>query len=451
VPFRESGATIIAVSASPGIGMHTESAVGTPRDAAGAVLDALFPPGTSCRVPITAVTGTNGKTTTTRLIAHLYREAGMQTGFTTTDGVYFQEHLLLEGDLTGPYAANIILSHPDVEVAVIETARGGIVRAGLGFDACDVGVVLNVTSDHLGIGGIDTLEQLADVKAVIPAVVKPTGYTVLNADDPLVLPMRERTPGNVVLFSTRRAGSNPAVEAHLAAGGIVGRVEGDGDDASFVVYAGGRDGEPGSDGDRRTVIARVRDVPLTFGGAARFQFENILAAVLVAHTQGMSAERIHQGLMSFIPSASRTPGRLNMIDTDRGRVVVDYAHNAAAISGLLDFVAGMPAVHRMAVISVPGDRRDEDLREVGRRAAAMDYVIFKEHPTYRRGRAPGESARLLTEGLLETGFPADRIATFEQEREAVEHVIGLMRQGDIVALIADAANVGELFDAYRSP
>jgi cyanophycin synthetase len=449
VPFQENGAVIIEVNASPGIRMHTHPDVGIPRDVPGAILDMLYPPGAPTTIPVFVVTGTNGKTTTTRLIAHLYRNTGKQVGFTTTDGVYFQEHLLLEGDLTGPFAANIILSHPDVEVAVIETARGGIVRAGLGFDACDVGVVLNVTSDHLGIGGIDTLEQLADVKAVVPAVVKPTGFTVLNADDPLVLPMRERTPGTVALFSTQRAGANAAVEAHPASGGIVARIEGEGDDAHFVVRDGGGNGESDRDAEGRTVIARVRDVPLTFGGAARFQFENILAAILVAYTQGMPPARIRDGLMSFIPSASRTPGRLNMIDTDRGRVIVDYAHNAAAISGLLDFVAGMPAVHRMAVISVPGDRRDEDLREVGRRAAGMDYVIFKEHPTYRRGRAPGESVRLLTEGLLETGHSAERVATFEDEREAIQHAIGLMRQGDVVAIIADAPNVGELFEPYR--
>jgi cyanophycin synthetase len=443
VPFQENGAVVIEVNASPGIRMHTHPDVGIPRDVPGAILDMLYPPGAPTTIPVFVVTGTNGKTTTTRLLAHLYRESGKQVGFTTTDGVYFQEHLLLEGDLTGPFAANIILSHPDVEVAVIETARGGIVRAGLGFDACDVGVVLNVTSDHLGIGGIDTLAQLADVKAVVPAVVKPTGFTVLNADDPLVLPMRDRTPGTVALFSTAPAGTNAAVDAHLASGGIVARVEGEGDDAAFVIHGGGDGG-----GDRQTRIARVRDVPLTFGGAARFQFENILAAVLVAHTQGMPAGRIRDGLMSFIPSASRTPGRLNMIDTDRGRVIVDYAHNAAAISGLLDFVAGMPAVHRMAVISVPGDRRDEDLREVGRRAAGLDYVIFKEHPDYRRGRAPGESVRLLTEGLMETGHSAERVAAFEDEREAVQHAIGLMRQGDVVAIIADAPNVAELFEPY---
>ena len=191
----------------------------------GTTLDALYGPDDATTIPLIAVTGTNGKTTTTRLIAHLFRQAGFTVGYTTTDGVYVQDELLMQGDLTGPFAANLILSHPAVEVAVLETARGGILRAGLGWEQCDVGVVTNVTSDHLGLKGIDTIEQLADVKAVIPAVVKDTGYAVLNADDPLVFAMREHTAGRIVLFSTRPVGECANVEEHLAHGGIVARVE----------------------------------------------------------------------------------------------------------------------------------------------------------------------------------------------------------------------------------
>ena len=438
VPFDANGAVIIEVNASPGIRMHTDPDVGVPRDVPGAILDMLFPPGAPTTIPVLAVTGTNGKTTTTRLIAHLFRSTGKRVGFTTTDGVYYQEHLLLEGDLTGPFAANIVLSHRGVDVAVLETARGGILRAGLGFEACDVGVVLNVTADHLGLGGIDTLEQLADVKALIPAVVKPTGHAVLNADDPLVLAMRARTPGTVVLFTTTPPGENAAVETQLARGGIVARLERDGDDELLVIR----------DGERRAVLASVREVPLAFGGAARFQLQNLLAASAAAYVQGLPAERIREGLLGFVPSAERTPGRLNVIETERGRVIIDYAHNPAAVVGLLDFVSRSPATHRMAVISVPGDRRDEDLREVGRLAAPMDYVIFKEHEHYRRGRAPGESARLLADGLLATGFAPERVATFPEEREAVAHAISRMRPGSVVAIIADAPDVLEQFRPY---
>jgi cyanophycin synthetase len=438
VPFRENGAVIIEVNASPGIRMHTHPDAGVPRDAPGAILDMLYPPGAPTTIPVVAVTGTNGKTTTTRLIAHLFRAAGKRVGFTTTDGVYFQEHLLLEGDLTGPFAADMVLSHRDVDVAVLETARGGILRAGLGFEACDVGVVLNVTADHLGLGGIDTVEQLAEVKALIPAVVEPTGHAVLNADDPLVLGMRGRTRGTVVLFTTGAAGGNADVAEHLARGGIAACVE------------GAQDGEHGAqlvicDGGCRVALASVGEVPLTFGGAARFQLENVLAAAAAAYVRGVPAERIRAGLLDFVPSAARTPGRLNVLDTARGRVIVDYAHNAAAIAGLLDFVARTPAESRMALVSVPGDRRDEDLREVGRLTAGMDYVIFKEHRDYRRGRAPGESARLLAEGLLATGFAPDRVASFAEEPEAVAHAIGRMRPGSVVAVIADAAGVLDQF------
>ncbi|MDB4881305.1 MAG: cphA [Gemmatimonadetes bacterium] len=428
VPFAENGAVVSEIEASPEIWMHTHPDSGIARDVPGAILDMLYPPGAPTTIPVIAVTGTNGKTTTTRLIAHLFRDVGHTVGFTTTDGVYFQEHQLMEGDLTGPFAANIILSHPDVEVAVLETARGGILRAGLGFDACDVGVVLNVTADHLGLGGIDTVEQLADVKAVIAAVVKPSGHTVLNADDPFSFAMRERTPGRVVLFTTRPPAESPHVKEHLELGGIAARVERDEHDEEQLVIRVG---------EERHVLASLREVPLTFGGAARFQVGNILAASAVAYVQGMSAEQIRRGLLGFVPSAARTPGRLNVFETSLGRVIIDYAHNAAAIAGLLDFVVQLPAEHRMAILSVPGDRRDEDLREIGALAARMDYVIFKEHERYRRGREPGEAARMLAEGLLATGFPAERVAHFDDERDAVAHAIGVMRHGGVVAIMAD--------------
>ena len=429
VPFDENGAVVIGVHASPELRMHTHPDRGVSRDVPGAILDMLYPPGAPATIPVIAVTGTNGKTTTTRLIAHLFRESGERVGFTTTDGVYFQEHLVLEGDLTGPFAASIILSHREVEVAVLETARGGIVREGLGFDACDVAVVLNVSIDHLGVDGIDTVEQLAEVKAVIPSVVKPTGHAILNADDPLVLAMRERTRGTVVLLTSGAATENVHVVEQLARGGMAASVERAADGEWLALH----------DGARRMLLARVREVPLTFGGAARFQLQNLLAASAAAHVQGMPIERIRDGLCSFAPSAARTPGRLNFVETTRGRVIIDYAHNAAALAGLFDFVTAMPASRHLVLLSVPGDRRDEDLREIGGLAARMDYVVFKEHERYRRGRAPGESARLLAAGLLATGFPPERLAMFDEEADGVAHVVALMRPGDLVVMIADGS------------
>src|SRR5689334_14019751 len=405
VPFRENGAVIIEVNAGPGIRMHTHPTEGTPRNVAAPIIDMLYPPGTKSTIPVIAVTGTNGKTTTVRLIAHLFRLGENVVGFTTTDGTYLQNRLVLEGDMTGPFSANIILSNPTVDIAVLETARGGILRAGLGFDEADVGVVLNVSADHLGLRGINTIEQLADVKSVVPAVTKREGHAVLNADDPLVYAMRERTGADIVLFSTREYGDNELVADHISRGGIAAVVE----QGQFVIRRG----------RLRIPIAAEHDVPLTLGGAARFQRENVLAAMAAAYVQGMRYDDIRAGLLSFFPSPSTTPGRMNIIRVrGGGRVLVDYAHNAAAIAGLVDFVFNTPALKRYCVLTVPGDRRDDDIRGAGRLCARFDRVIIKEDID-RRGRAPGEIAALLSEGLVAGGLEPDRIEVRYEEGEAV--------------------------------
>jgi cyanophycin synthetase len=427
VPFDRNGAVIVEVNASPGIRMHTDPDEGKARDAAGAILDMLYPPGAAATVPLIAITGTNGKTTTTRLIAHLFRRTGARVGYTTTDGIYFQDDLLMEGDFTGPFAAGVVLSHPQVDVAVLETARGGILRSGLGFEACDVGVVLNVSADHLGLRGIHTVEQLAEVKAVIPAAVKPGGFAVLNADQPLVHAMRERTPGTAILFSVRGEGANPLVGGHLAAGGTAVVLEEIGGREWITIRAGGE----------RSCVAALADVPLAMRGAARFQFENLLAAVAAAHAQGLAAEEIREGLYTFVPSGEATPGRMNVLRTERGTVVVDYAHNPAAVRGLMDFVSRLDARRRIGVVTMPGDRRDDDLRELGRIASVLDYVVVKEHEHYRRGRAEGEVARLIMEGLESGGLGADRCEAVLLEPAAVARALELMEPEDVVVILAD--------------
>jgi cyanophycin synthetase len=423
VPFRENGAVIIEVNAGPGIRMHTHPTEGTPRAVGAPIVDMLFPPGEEPTIPVIAVTGTNGKTTTTRLIAHLFRNTGRTVGFTTTDGVYLQNRLVMEGDMTGPFAANIILTNPTVDVAVLETARGGILRAGLGFDECDVGVVLNVSADHLGLRGIQTVEQLADVKSVIPAVTKREGHAVLNADDPLVYGMRERSAADIVLFSAREFGENELVEDHVARGGIAAVIERD----TFVIRRG----------RLRIPIAVEHDVPLSLGGAARFQRENVLAAVAAAYVLGMRYDDIRAGLLSFFPSPSTTPGRMNLIRVrGGGRVLVDYAHNAAAISGLVDFVFRTPAARRYCVLTVPGDRRDEDIREAGRLCARFDRVIIKEDID-PRGRQRGEIAGLLREGLIEAGMDPANIDVRYQEDEAILQGLELLGEDDLLVIHAD--------------
>jgi len=423
VPFRENDAVILEVNAAPGIRMHTHPTEGTARNVGTPILDMLYPPGSDATIPILAVTGTNGKTTTVRLLAHLFRNTGHRVGFTTTDGVYIQNRLVMEGDMTGPFAANIILSNPTIDVAVLETARGGILRSGLGFEECDVGVVLNVSADHLGLRGINTIEQLADVKSVIPAVVKREGHAVLNADDPLVFAMRDKTGADIVLFSTTAPGENQLVEDHIARNGIAANIE----DGQFIIRRG----------RLRIPIASEREVPLMLGGAARFQRQNILAAIGSAYVQGMRYDDIRAGLLSFFPSASLTPGRLNLIRLHGGaRAMVDYAHNAAALEGLMDFVHRLPARRRIGIVTVPGDRRNEDIIRAGELVASFDHVIIKEDEDLR-GRVPGEIAELLEEGLVKGGLEHEEIEIIRNGREAIDAGIVQVTEDDLLVVIAE--------------
>lgn len=433
VPFRENGAVIIEVNAGPGIRMHTHPTEGTPRNVGAPIIDMLYPPGKKATIPVIAVTGTNGKTTTVRLLAHLFRLGDRVVGFTTTDGTYLQNRMVLEGDMTGPFSANIILSNPTVDIAILETARGGLLRAGLGFDEVDVGVVLNVSADHLGLRGINTVEQLADVKGVIAAVVKREGHAVLNADDPLVYAMRDRTPGDIVLFSTKAEGESEEFETHLTRNGIGARIEND----TFVIRRG----------RLRIPIAPVRDVPLMLGGAAKFQRENVLAAIATAYVQGMRYDDIRAGLLSFFPSPSLTPGRLNLMRVHNGRVLVDYAHNPVAMRGLMEFAQSIDASRRIGVITAPGDRRDEDLRAFGRLAACLDYVIVKED-IYRRGRHEGDIADLIINGLRDGGLEENRYETIYDEQEAIGRAIEQMKDNDLVIILAD--DVTRSLDLIRS-
>jgi cyanophycin synthetase len=429
VPFRDNGAVIIEVNAAPGIRMHTHPAVGTARNVAAPMLDMLYPPGTPSTIPVIAVTGTNGKTTTARLIAHLFRHTDRTVGLTTTDGVYLNNRLVMEGDMTGPFAANIILSNGTVDVAVLETARGGILRAGLGFDECDVGVVLNVSADHLGLRGIHTLEQLAEVKGVVAAVVRREGNAVLNADDPFVYAMRERSPGDIVLFSVMAEGENENVDEHIAKNGIAAIIEND----TFVIRRG----------RLRIPIAPVRDVPLMMGGAARFQRGNILASIATAYVQGVRYDDIRAGLLSFFPSPSMTPGRLNLIRVRGARLLIDYAHNAVAVQGLMEMVRDLPARRRIGVLAAPGDRRDEDIRAVGRMGGGLDHVIVKEDAD-RRGRAAGESADLITQGLREVGVSSHQIEVVHSELDAIDRAVSLLEPDDLgVVLVDDVPGVLE--------
>jgi cyanophycin synthetase len=383
-PVRQVDGAIVEVNAAPGFRMHTAPSVGTPRNVAAPVIDMLFPAGAPTRIPIVAITGTNGKTTTTRLIAHIFKQTGKRVGYTTTDGIYIGECLVEKGDTTGPYSAQVILRDPTVEVAVLETARGGILRSGLGFDGCDVGVVMNVQADHLGIGDIDTIEDLARLKSTVVKTTLPSGYTILNAEDPLVSAMAKEVSSKVAYFSMNP--DHPLIQSHIAEGGLAAVYE---EGFLTIIKA-----------DWKLRIEEAVNVPVTLGGRAAFNIQNALAASLAAFTQDVKIEEIRQGLASFVASSEQTPGRMNLFDLGAYHALVDYAHNPAGFKAIADFIQKWDG-EAIGVIGAPGDRRDEDIIELGQLAAKMFSHIFIKEDKDLRGREPSVVADLLRQGVKE--------------------------------------------------
>ncbi len=421
-PLREVGGAIIEVNAAPGFRMHVCPSVGIPRNVAGAVLEMLFPPGSPSRVPIIAVTGTNGKTTTTRLIAHIFKQTGRVVGYTTTDGTYIGDYLVEPGDNTGPQSAQLILQDPTVEVAVLESARGGILRSGLAFDTSNVGVVLNVAADHLGIGDIDTVEQMADLKSVVAEAVQPNGYAVLNADDPLVAAMRKRVKSQVAFFSMNP--ENQLVREHAQQGGLA------------AVYENGYLSV--LKGDWTLRIEQAVNVPLTMQGRAPFMIANALAASLAAFAHGVPIEQIRLGLNTFRASASQTPGRMNLFNLGNYHALVDYAHNPHSYEAVGGFVRNWPG-ERIGVVGGPGDRRDEDFVTLGKLAAEIfDRIIIKEDDD-TRGRPRGEAAQLIAKGIIQVK-PDRRYETILDETEAINKGLDIASSGSLVVILPESVS-----------
>ena len=450
-PVRETGGAIVEVNAAPGFRMHTHPTEGEPQYVAKHVVDLLFPPGTPSRIPIIAVTGSNGKTTTTRMIAHIFRGMGHEVGVTTTDGIYIDERLVRRADASGPRSAQMVLQNPRVDMAVFEVARGGILREGLGYGRNDVAVVLNVTGDHLGLREIDTLEQLAAVKQVPVEAVPRNGYAVLNADDPLVLEMRRHCSGSVILFTMQE--KHELVDRWVRRG------------RKALVLEKGPRGEMMviKEGRRTMPIAWVHTLPATFEGKARMMVQNAMAAAAAAHAAGAHLHDIRQGLRSFTTSIYQAPGRLNVFDLDGVKVIIDYAHNAAGLRTLGDFVerltsdsprgerpgeASWTANLRVAVVATAGDRRDEDMRELGEVAARyFDEVIVREDRN-PRGRQPGEAAALIMEGIGRARASGPARAGYSEivldEMDAARRALDRARPGDLVVLCVDYAT-----DVYK--
>ena len=420
-PLSETGGAVLEVNAGPGFRMHLAPTTGLPRNVAAPVIDKLFPKqGDTGRIPIVAVTGTNGKTTTTRLIAHIAKMKGQRVGYTTSDGVYIQNRLLMKGDCTGPASAEFVLKDPTVNFAVLESARGGLLRAGLGFKNCDIAIVTNVAADHLGLKGIHTVEQLAKVKGVVPETVLPDGYAILNADDDLVYDMRRGINCNLALFSMDE--NNPRIQALQRIGGITAVYEN-----GYVTLC---------KGSWKMRIMKAENIPLTYGGKATFMIQNVLPAIIAANVQGISIEDTKAALETFIPSATQTPGRLNLFKFNNFNILLDYAHNPAGMRALQKFTDNLDATVKVGIIAGIGDRREEDNIEIGSIAAEMFDEIIIRQDKHLRGKSEEELIKMLDDGIKKYN-PKKKTTIIPSESDAINHAVAHAQKGSLIVLCSD--------------
>lgn len=422
---RQTTGAICEVNAGPGFRMHTNPTEGHPRHVGRAVVDMLFPRAQPSRVPIVAVTGTNGKTTTSRMISHIMKSAGYNVGLTTTDGIYIDGTQILSGDMSGPGSARMVLKNPAIDYAVLETARGGILRSGLGYDRCNIAVVTNVASDHLGMRGVDSLADLARVKAVVPQSALRDGASVLNADNEWTVEMARSARGEVIFFSMDE--NNPVVQEHIREKGkaIILRETRQGE---MIIVVENR---------RETSLVLASQIPATFQGRARVNIANALAATAAAVADDIQLDHIRQALRTFSTSFYQTPGRFNLLDLGGQRVIMDYCHNVSGLEALGDFVSRMDAPRNVAVISVPGDRSDADMRLFGELAGrTFDRIIIREDDN-TRGRPSGEIARRLHEAAVAGGMDTSNVEIVLDEREACRLAVDSTERDELVVLLVD--------------
>ncbi len=422
---RQSGGAIVEVNAGPGFRMHTNPTEGHPRHVGRAVVDMLFPPGTRSRVPIVAVTGTNGKTTTVRMISHIMKTAGRRVGMTTTDGIYIDGTQIMAGDMSGPTSAKMVLKNPTINYAVLETARGGILRSGLGFDRCDIAVVTNVTSDHLGQHGIDSLADLARVKAVVPQSVFRDGKSVLNADNEWTVEMARYARGEILYFSMDQ--DNPIIREHLRNKGraVILRTVASGDMITII------------ENRRETSLLLASQIPATFDGRLRVNIANALAAVTAALADDVQLEYIRQAMRTFTSSFYQTPGRFNLLEFQGRRIIMDYCHNIAGLESMADFVKRMEPTRAIAVISMPGDRLDNDIAAFGKLAGeTFDELVIRED-TNTRGRPSGEVALRLKQAAMSAGLMDEAVTIVLEEIDAVKAAVERSDREELVVLMVD--------------
>lgn len=428
VPITNENGGIIEVNACPGFRMHLSPSKGLPRNVAEPVMNMLFPEGKESRIPIIAITGTNGKTTSSRLMAHMAKTAGHKVGFTTTDGIYIHDHLIYAGDCTGSTSTETVLTDPTVDFAVLECARGGILRSGLGFDTCDISIITNVSEDHLGLKGINTLGQMADVKAVVARSTKQDGYAVLNADDDLVYDMRHDVDSNVALFSMDA--NNPRIIKHCAKGGLAAFME----EGNLILMEGGK----------KTVVEKINEVPLSFDGKATSMIKNILGVTLAAYAQKFSLETIRAALRTFIPSPETTPGRMNIYNFKDFDVMIDYAHNSGGLEELRIFMQKITSPSKIGIITGVGDRRDEDIRKIGVFAAEAFTHIIIRHDKDMRGRSEEEITSLITEGIRSVDQKVP-ISVISDELDALRYAMESCEKGSFIVSCTDSIKCSTAF------
>jgi cyanophycin synthetase len=419
-PLKENGGCILEVNAAPGFRMHLAPSEGLPRNVAAPVIDMLYPPGKESRIPIIAITGTNGKTTTTRLLAHIVKNNGYKVGFTTSDGIYVQNHMMEIGDTTGPISAEYILKDPTVEFAVLETARGGILRSGLGFSRCDIGIITNIQEDHLGLNDIHSLDDLMRVKATVVKSIKKDGWAILNADDEYCMKIAKDLSCNIAYFSLDEESETTK---NLCKEGKTVAVYENG----FITI---------KKGEWKIRVERATLVPLTLGGKAKFMIANVLAATLAGYLYGFKTEGISFSLQTFIPSAAQTPGRMNIFEFKKFKVLIDFAHNPSGYSGVADYLESVDASKKIGIIAGVGDRRDEDIKECAKIAAKMfDHIIIRQEK-HLRGRTEEELIGLILEGIAESGKSITH-EIIPKEVEAIKHAINNAQEGTFIVALSD--------------
>ncbi len=431
-PLEVTGGVVLEVNAAPGFRMHLAPANGLPRNVAAPVIDMLYPVGKSFTIPIIAVTGTNGKTTTTRLISHIVKNNGYRVGFTTSDGIYVQNSMLTKGDTTGPVSAEFILKDPTVEFAILETARGGILRSGLGFNKCDVAVITNIQEDHMGLSDINTLSDMARVKGVVARAVKRDGYAVLNADNKHCVSISKTVDCNIAYFSIDE--KNPIIVEHCKKGGIAAIYEN-----GFITI---------QKGEWKFRVEKASHIPLTFGGRVTFMIYNVLAATLATYVYGFTIEDIKLNLETFIPSAAQTPGRMNIFEFKEYKVLIDFAHNADGFKGIKEFLTTVESPYKIGIITGTGDRRDDDIRDMGRISAEMfDHIIIRQDK-FLRGRKAEDIVKLLVEGIHDAN-PQQSYEYIPKEVEALNHAFSLAEKGTFITALSDVIdNAIEVVQSY---